>query len=101
MPKIDVTQHLVYNYQFLCCATSVSSPIAKELKQEVQYAPKIKSMVNYLNVYQLIPYKRLTELILVVYGHKISQGSISNFNKGLYDESTPKSEDHQKMEDFG
>jgi transposase len=38
MPKIDVTEHLVYNYQFLCCATSVSSPIAKELKQEVQYA---------------------------------------------------------------
>ncbi|MFT4568518.1 MAG: transposase, partial [Saprospiraceae bacterium] len=89
MPKIEVTEYLVYNYQCLCCGTSVSSPIAKELKQEVQYAPKIKSMVNYLNVYQLIPYKRLTELIQVVNGHKISQGSISNFNKGLNDESTP------------
>ena len=33
----------------------------------------------------LIPYKRLTELIELVYGHKLSQGSISNFNKELND----------------
>jgi hypothetical protein len=76
-------------------------PDSKRAQARSSVCPKIKSMVNYLNVYQLIPYKRLTELIQVVYGDKICQGSISNFNKGLNYESTPESEDHQKMEDFG
>lgn len=83
IPKLEVTEHVIYNYQCQCCGELINSPIAKELKQEVQYGANIKSLVNYLNVYQLIPYKRLTELIGVVYGHKISQGSISNFNQEL------------------
>ncbi len=83
IPKIEVTEHLIYNYNCNNCGEKVSSPISKELKQEAQYGSNIKALVNYLNVYQLIPYKRLTELIEVLYGHKISQGSISNFNKEM------------------
>lgn len=85
IPKIEVTEHIFYNYKCRCCGENISSPLAQELNQEVQYGVNIKSVVNYLNVYQLIPYKRLTELLEVIYGHKISQGSISNFNKELND----------------
>lgn len=85
LPTIEVTEHSVYAYQCQGCGTLVKSDLYEELKQEVQYGPRLKGLVNYLNVYQLIPYKRLTELIEALYGHKISQGSISNFNSVLSD----------------
>lgn len=85
VPKIEVTEHILYEYHCQRCGEQIKNPLAEQLKQEVQYGSNIKSMVNYLNVYQLIPYKRLTELIEVIYGHKISQGSISNFNKEMND----------------
>lgn len=82
-PKIEVTEHTVYEYNCIGCGERICSALYDELTQEVQYGPRIKSLVSYLNVYQLIPYKRLTELIYDLYGHKISQGSISNFNSLL------------------
>ena len=84
-PRLEITEHRLYAYQCKCCGSSVHSDLYNELKQEVQYGPRIKALVNYLNVYQLIPYKRLTALIEDLYGHKISQGSISNFNAALSD----------------
>ncbi|MEM9545319.1 MAG: DUF6444 domain-containing protein, partial [Bacteroidota bacterium] len=82
-PKIDVTEHRFYEYQCLsCCATILNDKI-QDYKQSVQYGPNIKSFVNYLSVYQLLPYKRLVEMIKDLFGHKISQGSISNFNSEL------------------
>lgn len=53
------------------------------MNQEIQYGHRLKGLVSYLNVYQLIPYKRLTELVYHLFGIKISQGTISNFNKEL------------------
>lgn len=81
VPRLEATDHIFYEYKCAICKELVKDPKMDELKQQVQYGPNIKSLVNYLNVYQIIPYKRLTELIEVIYGHKISQGSISNFNK--------------------
>lgn len=82
-PKIEVIEHYVYAYQCNGCGQKIKSDRYTELQQEVQYGPRLKGLVNYLNVYQLIPYKRLTELLEAIYGHRISQGSISNFNKDL------------------
>ena len=73
LPKIEVTEHIIYDYHCQCCGEKVSSSISKDLNQEVQYGPNIKALISYLSVYQLIPYKRLTELIYHLYGHKISQ----------------------------
>lgn len=82
-PKMEVTEHRFYEYQCLnCCATILNDKI-QDYKQSVQYGPNIKSFVNYLNVYQLLPYKRLVAMIKDLFGHKISQGSISNFNSEL------------------
>lgn len=83
LPKIQVIEHVIYDYECQDCGTKTSSSIKKDFKQEVQYGPNIKALVSYLNVYQLIPYKRLTEMINHLYDHKISQGSVSNFNKEL------------------
>lgn len=85
IPKMDITEHHFYSYHCECCGERFESPAIKNFSQEVQYGPRIKTLVSYLNVYQLIPYKRLVEVISDLYGHQISQGSISNFNKELSD----------------
>lgn len=89
-PKIEVTEHHFHEYQCTSCGLKVKDDKIKELKQCVQYGSNIKALVSYLSVYQLLPYKRLVEVIKDLYGHQISQGSISNFTSEL---ST-------KLEDF-
>ncbi len=53
--------------------------------QSIQYSQNIKALCIYLNKYQLIPLKRVTELFSDIYNIKISQGSIVNFNKQMYE----------------
>jgi transposase len=84
--QMEVTDHKFYKYQCSCCGHRCIDKKESKLCQEVQYGHRIKSLVTYLNVYQLIPYKRLVELIQSVFKHKISQGSISNFTKGMSDD---------------
>lgn len=83
--KMEVTEHRFYKYQCACCGNICVNQKLKELSQVIQYGHRIKSLVTYLNVYQLIPYKRLVEMIQSVFKHKISQGSISNFTNEISD----------------
>lgn len=82
-PRFEVTEHAIHQYQCNGCGHKVEGGAHLGLVQEAQYGPRIKSLVGYLNVHQLIPYKRLTEMIEDLFGLHISQGSISNFNKEI------------------
>lgn len=95
-PRLEITEHKLYAYECRSCGQSACSELWDKLKQEVQYGVRIKGLVNYLNIYQLIPYKRLTDLIGVLYGHRISQGSISNFNAALFENLAPFEEQLKK-----
>jgi len=80
-PTFEVTEHAIHQYKCNCCSSKVESPAVQGLCQEVQYGPRVKSLVTYSNVHQLLPYERLTKMIYHLFGLKISQGSVSNFNK--------------------
>lgn len=82
-PKVEVTEHEIWKYTCSGCHSKVEGGRELGLNQEAQYGNRLKSLVSYLNVYQIVPYKRLTELINHLYGIQISQGTISNFNKEL------------------
>lgn len=89
LARVEVTEHVLIKYRCRCCGHRIRSGKELGLTQEVQYGPRLKALVSYLNVYQLMPYKRLTELIKHLYGISISQGSISNFNKALQKKLQP------------
>ena len=88
-PRVEVTEHTIIHYKCAGCGHKVHSGEELNLTQEVQYGPRLKAVISYLSVYQLIPYKRLTELVHHLFGIRISQGSISNFNKGLQKKIAP------------
>lgn len=55
----------------------------------VQYGEKVKAVAVYLTQYQLIPYKRGTELISDIFGISLSQGTMVNFNNYCYEKLEP------------
>lgn len=55
------------------------------VKSRVQYGTNIKSLVVYMQDYQLLPYKRMEAFVADLFGHKMSSGTFSNFRKEAFD----------------
>ena len=51
----------------------------------VQYGPNIKSLLVYMQDYQLLPYERTKEFVKDVFGHSISAGTLYNIRQCAYD----------------
>ncbi len=92
---LPVVKPIVYQYnayQIKCnCGKSTCGNVPSRLKAKVQYGPSVRSWINYLSVYQYLPYKRLQELLRIAFGLELSQGTIFNTlkrsakkMKGLY-----------------
>lgn len=87
-PRMEVVEHRFHHYQCNHCGHQVVNTKIDQYNQAVQYGSNLKGLVSYLSCYQLLPYKRLVELINDIYGHQISQGSISNFTSSLSNKLT-------------
>lgn len=82
--KIEVTEHQIIIKKCTGCGKKNKSSFPKELVQEAQYGNNIKSLGMYLQNYHMIPYGRTVELIYDLTGHRISAGSLANFQKDIY-----------------
>ena len=56
----------------------------KNVSQTVQYGDSVKALSTYMNQYQMIPYARVESFFKDHQAQPISQGSIFNFNKEVY-----------------
>jgi len=88
---IDVIFKLyVTEYQVECGLCENCNHISKAgfpdfCKKKIQYGSGLKSLIVYLNKYQLLPLKRTAELCKDLFKLKISEASILNFSKEGYD----------------
>lgn len=82
--KIAVTEHQIIIKKCGNCGAKNKSSFPKGLVQEAQYGNNIKSFGVYLQHYQLIPYGRCVELIYDLTGHKLSAGSLANFQEKIH-----------------
>jgi len=89
MPKLIVTEHQAETKQCPCCNLDNQAPFPKGVEMPVQYGPNIKSFLVYLNQYQMVPYKRVVELVKDLYGFSISEGTLFNFIAAAYDALEP------------
>jgi transposase len=58
------------------CGKTARAPFPAAVTQPVQYGQHIKAMVVYLSQYQLLPYRRLQELLHDLFNARLSQGTI-------------------------
>jgi len=85
-PKIIKTEHQAIIKSCPCCGKISHGKIPEEIKGNVQYGFGLRALVNYLMVYQLLPYERTTELLDTVYGVSPSQGTLHRMLQDGYDQ---------------
>lgn len=83
--QIEVTEHRIVIKTCTHCGAKNKSSFPKDLVQEAQYGNNIKSLGVYLQNYQMIPYGRSVELLYDLTGHKISKGSLANFQSKMHE----------------
>ena len=58
------------------CGKESKGVFPQDFTQPVQYGPEIKAQAVYLNQYQMIPLKRVSETFEEFYEHRLSEGTI-------------------------
>ena len=59
------------------CGLKNEGQFPEHVKQNVQYGSKLTSFIAYLHHYQMLPFKRITELIEDTFNQKISEGTVA------------------------
>jgi transposase len=83
-PKMAVIEHQCENKLCPSCGEWNRAAFPANVKQPVQYGPRTKALIAYLQNYQLLPYERLSEFFEDVFGASISQGTVFNVTKAAY-----------------
>jgi transposase len=78
---IEVTEHRAIKKICGKCGQKSKAPFPKNITQKAQYGDRIKALTIYLQNYQMLPFARCSELIKDLIGHKLSEGSLSNFQE--------------------
>ena len=82
--KINVTEHQIITKVCGNCGEKNKSKFPEGLVQQAQYGDKLKALVVYLQNYHMLPFKRCSEFIYDLTAHKISEGSLANFQAKSY-----------------
>lgn len=79
--KIEVIEHRFEVKTCPCCHRTITAPRPAGLKGlPVEYGPQIKSLSIYLMAQQLIPCRRVSELLHELYGIEVSIGSLTQWS---------------------
>jgi len=82
--EIDIPPVKALNYQYdkysiVCsCGHCNTGSFPKRLKAKVQYGPRMRTWITYLNTYQIIPLKRLKEFFKSAFAVSLSEGTLVN-----------------------
>ena len=83
--KVKVVEHRAEVKKCPKCRRKNTGKFPYGITNTVQYGEKVKAIAVYLTQYQLIPYKRGSELIADMFGISLSQGTMVNFNDNCHE----------------
>ena len=83
--KMKVTEYQAHSLKCTKCNTINKAEYPENINATTQYGNNLKSFVNYLNTYQMLPYERIVETIEDISSHKIAAGTIYNFLSSNYE----------------
>jgi transposase len=82
--KFEVTEHQAEHTVCPHCNCQNEAVFPTEVKTSVQYGSRIKSLLVYLNQYQLLPYERTVQLVEDLFSRTISQGTLYAWNRACF-----------------
>lgn len=75
---LEVTEHRAEIKQCPCCGHMTKASFPDHVRAPVQYGSRLGSFAVYLKDYQLLPYKRITELLRDFFSCDLSEGTLKN-----------------------
>jgi len=82
--KIEVTEHQAEVKICPKCGYENRAEFPSDVSSPVQYGSRIKALSIYLRNYQLIPYKRLSELFGDIFSHAVNPATLVNMGKKCF-----------------
>jgi transposase len=82
--RMNVAEHRAENKLCPCCGLKNNALFPEGIELPVQYGNNLKTLLVYLNQYQMIPYKRVVELVEDICGHSLSEATVFNANCAAY-----------------
>lgn len=83
--KMEVLEYQAHTIECKECHTLNKAEFPERINATTQYGDNLKSLISYLNAYQMLPYERIAETIEDLTNHRISTGTIYNFLNIHYD----------------
>jgi transposase len=74
---VMVTEHQA-EIRECACGLEHTAQFPSTIKAPVQYGPRIRALLVYLAVYQLVPMKRMCEMMSDIFNVPISEGTVNN-----------------------
>lgn len=82
---LQITEHQV-EIKRCSCGYANRADFPPGVKHYVQYGPNLKSLLVYMQDYQLIPYQRTKEFVQDIFGHHLSTGTLYNIRQHAFDQ---------------
>lgn len=76
--KLKVTEHQVAVLRCAACGRTTKGEFSGSVRSGIQYGPRVKARVLYLQQYQLLPYQRTAEAMRDLFGCRLSAGTVAN-----------------------
>ena len=83
--RMKVTEHQI-EVKRCSCGCTTTSLFPNDVTHYVQYGANIKTLLTYLQDYQLLPYQRTAQLVDDLFEHKISQGTLYNIRQYAFEQ---------------
>ena len=86
---LRVTEHRIVCKKCPQCGRMTHAVAPPEASGSVQYGPRFRALLVYLRDFQMLPYKRLTELCRDVLGAGVCKRTVETAQKQMYDALAP------------
>jgi transposase len=83
--ELSITEHQV-EVKRCSCGHVNRADFPAGVKHYVQYGSNIKSLLVYMQDYQLLPYERTKEFVQDIFGHQLSTGTLHNIRQYAFDQ---------------